>query len=110
MARVHITQCLCPKRHCIIALAWEEGESVPGCGDLVFKDSADACDGVEKLISYFVKDGQIDPWCGICHSSTFTYEDGLTRFMSLDEARPEIERLQLANLLTRAALDTTALQ
>jgi hypothetical protein len=110
MARVHVTQCLCPKRHCIIALAWEEGEAVPGCGDLVFKDSADACRGVETLIDLFIKDGQINPWCGICKSSTFSYEDGLTRFKSLDEAQPELQKLQLGNLLAMAANDITSSQ
>lgn len=110
MAKVHITQCLCPKRHCIIAIAYEEGKPVPGCGDLVFQDGQEAEAGLKALVEHFVQDGQLNHWCGICHSRTFIYEDKATGFESLEAAWPFLMRTQLENLATRMALDATSQQ
>lgn len=105
MAKVHIVQCLYPARHCIMGLAWEEGRLVEGAGKTVFNSSHEACCGLRGLIEWFIRDHQIDPWCAICKSRQFSYEDGVTKFNSLEEAMPHIRQVEAMNLLARAAID-----
>jgi len=58
------------------------------------------------LIVKALESGVIDPWCGICHArdTTWTFEDAGTRFATMDEARPELERLERENAAARAVL------
>jgi hypothetical protein len=93
MAKVHITQLLCPRRHCIVGFVWEEGGR--------FNSPEDACREVQALVAKL----GFDPWCGICHSRDLRAEDGLTKFRSLKEAEPELARLQTENILTRMRIE-----
>lgn len=94
--RVWIAQCLCPKRHAILAASGEaddEHEARREVGEPLRQ-------AVEKLVS----DGTINPWCGICSAeqSTWRYEVGRTGFRTAEEARPMLMRLQQENM--RAAV------
>jgi hypothetical protein len=68
---IWISQWLCPKRHCSIALAWDESDSNP---------QAIEAQGEEYYCS-----GELDCHCGIC-GSDLHLEHGMSRFTTMDEA------------------------
>jgi hypothetical protein len=93
--RVWIAQCLCPDRHCIIASAGEaeseaEVEAIRA--------------GLRRMIVEGLRSGTLTGWCGLCGAkrATWRYEVGRTRFASMAEAQPALDRLEAENLLTRA--------
>jgi hypothetical protein len=92
---VRIVQLLCSERHCLLAVAYEEGKST-------FEKSRAA---MEKFIS----SGQINCHCGICGSRDLIYEDGETKFLRLEEAGPWLASQMDANIRTRALLDAAGL-
>lgn len=92
--RVWIVQCLCgPNRHCITGLAGEAG------------DRLEAEETIEKQLKRYLRrmigDGIFNPFCGICGAkeAAWHYELGRTRFTSMEEAAPELHKIQDANLL-----------
>lgn len=91
MGAVHIVQHLCPQRHCIMGGAFVVGEKT--------------YEEVVETIKRFEAEMRIHPWCGICGSHKLEFEERATRFNTMDEARPELARLQQANL---AALELIA--
>jgi hypothetical protein len=95
MARIHITQCLCSNRHAIIAFAWEEPDQTP----------ESAIDKIKEVISHAVEQKILNPWCAICDSYDFIYEDGITRFMSMEEAIPHIRDVEEENMAARRAFE-----
>ncbi|HTA46405.1 MAG TPA: hypothetical protein VK789_28375 [Bryobacteraceae bacterium] len=95
---VHIVQCLCPQRHCIIALAYE----APTDADYNFVEISK--DAMKALVDEAVKEGRLNPWCGICHSREWHYEDGVTRFSTVAEAQPELDRVHHENAIARRVL------
>lgn len=94
MKKVHVTQCLCPARHCITAIVWEEPEFT--------KETAE--DHLKGLVEGLVAHHLLNPWCGICNSRDLRYEDGITRFKSMHEALPELAKLQLEQIRTMQAI------
>ena len=94
-SKVHVTQCLCPKRHCIMAIAWQEPEYTPDT----------AKEKLKSIIKRLMERGAINGFCGICNSSKLTYEDGVTGFKTLDEAMPHLRAVERANLATKRYLD-----
>jgi hypothetical protein len=91
---IHIAQCLCEKRHCIIAFAYDTSEGPPE------KFLTDLQAAVEEA----VRTKALNPWCGICNSRVFHYEDGATPFHSMEEAKPYLKAAERMNLQTRAIL------
>ena len=87
---VYIIQCLCPQRHCILALAYEAGEQNT-------QRLADLQAAVGKMIAT----GEIDPWCGICQSRERTYETAKTRFRTMEEAMGPLSENAKQQALTR---------
>lgn len=83
---IRICQCLCPARHCILAIAYQEGAA--------FDDSPPV--DLKHLIAFKTAYGLMNPWCGICRAREplWTYEDNPTRFESMEEALPELRRLE----------------
>ncbi len=102
---VHIVQCLCPERHCIIGFAYERDED-ENCGPL----AEAACDGLRELIRRAIDSRTLNPWCGICRApqSSWTYEDARSIFRTLEEARADLARAQEANDRARAMLGEAA--
>ena len=75
---IHIIQCLCPLRHCITATMFDEGNITP----------QEALAGFQGLMEMAVKVGAINRHCTICGKDVeFHYEDGITKFQTMDEAR-----------------------
>jgi hypothetical protein len=91
---IWITQCLCPKRHCIIACAWDEAMQTKESAEALLKEA------VETLIAAH----DINGHCGICLNTVFNYESERTRFNTMEEAAPTLARMQLENLITGARL------
>lgn len=85
---IWITQWLCPSRHCAIAVAWDDRE--------LTADQAE-----ERGEQAFV--GGFNRWCGICGQSLHL-EHGRTRFNTMAEANPHLERLERANRLARVII------
>ncbi len=94
MTRVHITQCLCPDRHCIIAIVWKEPDHT--------KDSAEA--HLKSLMDEMTNLGVLNPWCGICNSRDLHCEDGITKFQSIKEAMPFLKELEAQQIRSMIAL------
>lgn len=93
---IYIVQCLCPNRHAIFAIAYDP------------KDIAHntALVGFQGMIEDMVKEKVINPcWCGICRSPDWTYEQRRTKFETMEEAKPEMERLQQEQMLTRMQIE-----
>lgn len=90
-AGVRLIQCLCPARHCIVA--------VPYQADVVGRDEAVAS------LHRFLDCQHIPRKCRICGSQTLHLEDAPTRFAKLDEALPHFAREAIANAITREMID-----
>jgi hypothetical protein len=102
---VRIVQCLCggPGRHCIAGIAYEpetEAKDLPA--PLTPETAADAFRGV---IEGMIGKKAMNPWCHICGSREWVYEDVPSRFKTVEEATPELRRLYLENMRTRSIID-----
>jgi hypothetical protein len=86
---VHVMQLLCQRRHCIVAISYDDRE--------MHREGAETA--LQSLVAK-VKPGP----CAICGLSEFHIEDGTTPFETLDEARPELERLEALQFLSRQAI------
>lgn len=87
---IWISQWLCPRRHCSIALVWD--------------DQHETRENVEATGERFYREGTVNRWCGLC-GGALHIEHGQTRFKTLEEAQPHLEALQLDNLASRALLE-----
>lgn len=81
---IHIIQCLCPHRHCIMAIAYDSETIAP----------ADAMLGLMVTVESAVEVKEINPWCHICQSRDWHYEDAPTRFKTIDEAEPVLKLME----------------
>lgn len=93
---IHITQCLCENRHTILAAAWDDRDPAYTAEHAL----ADLKRAVELATE--VK-GIVNPWCGICHSRNWHYEDGVTKFTSMAEAWPSLKECEREQMEARAA-------
>lgn len=101
---IRLVQCLCPQRHAILAFAYKPGtksqKALGEGGDAVIITEANAAEYLRLVVTHLIEKKRIDPWCGICRSTVFTYDDQPTRFKTMAEARPELERLERAQAAT----------
>lgn len=97
---VYIIQCLCPNRHAIYAIAYESKDMPHDVAMAVF----------QQQIEEWIATKTINPWCGICNSRNWTYEQRRTKYGSMEQAKVELKRLELENLLSRMILDQTKAQ
>lgn len=88
---IHLIQYLCPSRHCIAGIAYNPTD-LP---------EEDAMAGFRQLVDEAVARHELNPWCGLCGSHELKYEDAITTFRTLEEARPVIEQLQAEQMATR---------
>ena len=92
---IYIIQCLCPNRHAIVAIAYDPADISHDVALRGFRAQ------VEQLIEKQV----MNPWCGICQSRDWTYEQRRSKYRTMEEAKPEIARLELEQMLTRMVID-----
>jgi hypothetical protein len=97
---VWICQCLCPNRHCILAVAGEA------------EDRAAAAEIVEQLeagVNALANDAAMNPWCAICRAplADWHLELGRTRFASLEEASSALAQSEADQALTCAVWERT---
>ena len=61
-------------------------------------------------VAAMIAAGTIDPWCGICRapSQLWQFEVGYTRFKTMAEAMPALQRSADEQALTRAILGGSA--
>ena len=94
---IWIIQCLCgPNRHAIYAIAYDAKE-MPH--DLAMAD-------IQQSVNTQITKGQWNPWCGICGSRDWTYEQRLTKYKTMEEAKTEMSKLELENLVSRLLIDS----
>ena len=107
---VHIVQCLCPLRHCIMAFAYEPGITAAGGSDQedVTLTPENAPGVLRDIITRATERHWLNPWCGICKSREFIYEDGATKYATIEEARPHILELEAANARARSVFGQPA--
>lgn len=93
--KIYLAQLHCPSSHCILAVAagpeLQEGDETAFMLEL-----GEALKGGAVRA---MKDGKIDPWCGICGAEPkeWTVYVDLTKYTSMEEATPalrEHERIQ----------------
>lgn len=94
---IHIIQCLCPARHCVLAAAYDDTKTT----------GKDALELFQSMVLVAIDGGGLNRWCGICQSRDWHYEDGVTRFTTLEDAKPFIEQCQADQLASRAFIDAT---
>ena len=63
---VKIVQLLCPERHCLLGIAYEDERGS-------FKE---ACAALQAMID----SGPFNNWCGLCGSRVLHFEEGTTKF------------------------------
>ncbi len=80
-----------------MSLAYEESEYTP----------EEACEKLQRIVEGAVKRKSINPWCGICNSHDLHYEDGITKFNSMKEARPHLVKCSVDQLLTRQQIESS---
>jgi hypothetical protein len=88
--RVWIVQCMCPQRHCIMAVS-----SV--CATVA--ELKILIQSLQTTIAQMIDRKALNPFCGICGcpSSKWRYESGRTRFKSKEEAEPALRRAEELN-------------
>lgn len=89
---VWICQCLCPDRHAMLAIAGE--------ADSEAEAQAAIRTTLRRNVIELLRIGALNPWCAICgaHRATWRYELARTRYATMEEAAPELARLQVGNL------------
>jgi len=85
---IWITQWLCPRRHCVIAVAWDDQEITPE-------------EAVRRGEQAFTQD--VNRWCGICGGSLHV-EHGRTRFNTMEKALPQLKAIERANDRARSII------
>ena len=92
---IRLIQCLCPRRHAIMAVMYDDATVSPD----------DAVAGFSSLVELAIQEGAIRRRCEMCREDTvFHYEDGITIFSNLEDARAagavlEAEQLRLREQL-----------
>lgn len=97
---VLLLQCLCPARHCIIALA---GEAPPATAESMREQ---AIAGLESAIA----SKTINPWCELCQAprDQWTFEVAELPDRTLAEIMPELKRQEAAQIRSAAAIKAGA--
>ena len=89
---IKVLQLLCPRRHAIVATAFDDQSE----NAQTFKAQFEEC----------VRGGKLGKHCGICGSIHLVWEEKDSKFPSVDVALRVMKVLQVANLATRALLDS----
>jgi hypothetical protein len=98
MKHVWIAQCLCPRRHAIAAAAGEAESREEAQREIRAP--------LRGKIKQLLDTAAINPWCAICRAPAADWfiELGRTRFVTLEEATPTLQKTEIDNLISRARL------
>jgi hypothetical protein len=92
---IHITQYLCPQRHAILAVAWDDAQMAP----------EDAQREFELKVELLHTTGVLRRRCEICVQDVpLHFEDSITRFRTMVEAAPHLAAEQAKQFATRQFL------
>ena len=89
-AQIKLTQWLCPQRHCLFALLWDETET-------------EIAKVLEQGEAMFTSD-TLNRWCGICGQAVRPPETGITKFRTMEEAMGPMREEQRKNAEARDIL------
>jgi hypothetical protein len=95
IVEVWISQCLCEHRHCILSAVWDEADT----------SQAQAEAELSNALTQLLWTGTLNKWCRICRSETFHYEAGRTTWRTIEEATPELQKVQAANIASGDLLE-----
>jgi hypothetical protein len=87
---IRIAQLLCPQRHCILALAFD---------DRAYSDKWAANELVARFFAN-VEQRILNRQCGLCGSTQLRAEVGVTRFANMAKAAPFLAQCQVDQLRT----------
>lgn len=90
---IWLTQLMCPQRHCLTAVAWDEHKNSAQAAETLLREGFR--DAVGK--------GSLNPFCGLCRSETLHCESRVTPWSTMDEAVTHLKRAEQQNLLVAAA-------
>jgi hypothetical protein len=92
--RIWIVQCLCPGRHCIMALIFDRRSMGP----------EQAVEHLRREVDGRLESREINPWCSICWSEDRHFEAAPTKYHTMAEAEGPIREEQGKQLLANAIL------
>lgn len=84
MPRVHLVQCLCPARHCIMAATVQEPPGTEAEGAAILKTA------IEEAIA----SGRINPVCALCKAprDQWAFEIATIEGVTFEQIRPGLEK------------------
>lgn len=93
---VLLLQCLCPSRHCIIALA---GEAPPATAENMTEQARAGLDGA-------IASKAINPWCELCNAprDQWAFEVAEIPGRTLADVLPELRRNEAEQLASQASI------
>lgn len=92
---VYIAQLLCPQRHCISA-------NVSVCQS--DEEINNLTEHTHTGFAFMVEKKLLNPWCGICGSTSLRVETARTKFSTMDEAMPHLKASEKAQQQSAAML------
>lgn len=101
MAKVWVVQLLCPDRHAIMGAAYE-------------REDESKLENISEGIKASLKENGLLWECGICKhtdpakSVDLHFEEGPTRFATMDEAMPHLRKIEEDNVASRLLIDLLA--
>lgn len=84
---IYLTQLLCPQRHCIVAVGWDDTDYTETSIQEVLKKEM-AAHGIQQQ-------------CGLCGSCVLKFETRLTPWKSIAEAQPVLKECEMEQALVR---------
>ena len=90
---VYLAQCLCPQRHCLLALPMEQED--PATAEAFLRVQ------LTTLLNLAIDHYQwLNPWCELCKAprAQWHIEVGRTRFTTLAEALPHLKHSEADQL------------
>jgi hypothetical protein len=90
---IHMMQIKCTAGHCFMAAAWDDTTATQA--DIAYK--------LGHEMGEWVRAGNTRA-CALCGATDFMLDDGVTRFKTLDEARPHLVEQERLQWLTREAI------
>ena len=90
---IHLVQCLCERRHRILACAWDDLDPALTADAMIWE--------LRSHMAHALALGVLNPWCGLCRSPLWHYEDGITKFRTMAEAYPALKATEEAQSRVR---------